>query len=162
MSYNGGYSLSAKISALALDEPAPHGCVGYANLRTCDASARSSPNRASHNRKENDIRKGCHIIGGYSLREDIRSIRLKNARVARPGGYSYAGKCATMITLVVLIASDCSALRWIPLKWYANSDALRQGSSSGHVMKKEKTPQVWGVFPLWRALEDSNLRPTGS
>ena len=27
---------------------------------------------------------------------------------------------------------------------------------------KEKTPQIWGVFPLWRALEDSNLRPTGS
>ena len=52
MARPGGYSLSAKISALALDEQAPHGFVGYANLlRASHARLESYPEHAAKERK---------------------------------------------------------------------------------------------------------------
>ena len=50
-----------KISTLALDEQAPHGFVGYANLRVFHTQC-LNPIKARHKRKKNDIHKGCHSL----------------------------------------------------------------------------------------------------
>ena len=62
----GGYSLLAKISALALDEQAPHGFVGYANLLRASHASLESDQGAPQDKKITPLRWGERVLGGYS------------------------------------------------------------------------------------------------
>ncbi len=62
-----------KIPTLAFDEQAPHGFVGYANLRTFYVQC-SKPNRAWHKEKEKHPKFGVFFLYGAPWR--IRTFDL--------------------------------------------------------------------------------------
>ena len=124
----GGYSSLAKISALALDEQAPRGIVGYANLRVLRTQC-SSPARARRKAKR-------ETENGVSA-----PWRVQLCGVVCGGNYT----CCTDFIFVLRITLDTAKAVCEPSRAMHAMFESEQGTT-----QTKKSPRIWGDFLVAR------------